>query len=341
MSYNEFTLPVKSEVVLEEGNIAKIEVHPCYPGYGVTLGNSLRRVLLSSIEGGAVTSLKIEGVKHEFSTIEGVYESVINIILNVKKLRFKVHTDKPVEVTLKAKGKKKVTAKDIDKNSDAEVINKDQFICELTEAKSEVDIKFTVEKGIGYSPVERREAKKKEIGVIEIDTSFSPVKRVSFNVVNTRIGKRTDYDKLVLEVETDGSVSSYDAFKNASEILSKNYAVLAGIKIAEVQKEVKKVKEDHEEKARQAEEAQKEAKVLMEEEGKEVKKEEDDINQYTLEKIGLPAKLINSLEKENITKVDELIKNTQDDLMKIEGIGESSIKEIKKSLGKYGIILPK
>jgi DNA-directed RNA polymerase subunit alpha len=343
MSYNEFTYPTKTEVITKKDNTAKIAVYPCYPGYGVTLGNVLRRVMLSSIAGGAVTSLKIEGVKHEFSAVDGVYENIIDIILNIKKLRFNISSDSPVELSLSVKGKKKITGADIKKNSEAELINKEQYICELTENKSEIDMTITVEKGIGFSPVERRETKKKVIGVIDIDTSFSPVKKVSFEVVNTRIGKRTDYEKLEIEIETDGSLTPLDAFKSASAELSRNFAIMSGIKPEVIAKEAIEIVEAKEasENQQMAEEKAKEDEQNITTLETVVKKEEEDFNTYSLTKIGLPAKIVKILEEADITTVEELIAHKKEELMKIEGVGESVIKEIKKNLGKYGIILSK
>ncbi len=340
MSYNEYTFPVDSKVLEKDGNRAQIEISPCYPGYGVTLGNSFRRVLLSSIPGGAVTAVKIEGAKHEFSAIEGIYQNMIDIILNIKKIRFNVATDEPVTLTLTAKGKKKVTAKDIQKDQGAEVINKDQFICELTEAKSEVEMTLIVEKGIGYSPIERREHDKKEIGLIEIDTLFSPMKNVSYEIKGTRLGKRTDYEKLIIDIETDGSLTPHDAFKQASLALGTSFAILANVKFEEIKKEATDIQEKNVTLKREKEEAEKDAEMEEPKEEKVVKREED-YNAYTLEKIGMPAKLINIFEKEGIKTVEDILKLKKDNLLEISGIGESSLKEVKKALGKHGITLTK
>src|SRR3989344_4451474 len=212
-------LPEKIKVVSKEEYKATFEISPLMPGYGPTLANPLRRVLLSSLTGAAVTSIKIKGVEHEFSTMSGVMEDVIEIILNVKKLRFKVHGDDPVKLTLEATGEKKVFGSDIKLTSDVELINADQYIATLTDKKSLLSMEIEIEKGMGYVSVEQRRKEKLPIGVIAIDAIFSPVKSVNFSVEDTRVGERIDYNKVTMEMETDGSIQPEQALKDATNIL--------------------------------------------------------------------------------------------------------------------------
>ncbi|MFA5029491.1 MAG: DNA-directed RNA polymerase subunit alpha [Patescibacteria group bacterium] len=220
----------KKFIVEEEarGTKAKIIIEPCYPGYGLTLGNALRRVMLSSLPGGAVTAVKIKGVGHEFSAIKNVSEDVVDIILNLKQLRIKVYADEPVTLQLKARGEKKVTGADIEPSSDAEVINKDCFIASLNDKDGELEMELTVAKGVGYVPTEEqvKSKGKGEIGLILVDSIFTPVLNVRLNIEATRVGQRVDYDKIVLEIETDGTISPEEALQKAAEILANQFSWL-------------------------------------------------------------------------------------------------------------------
>jgi DNA-directed RNA polymerase subunit alpha len=220
---------------IESGKKAKVIIEPCFPGYGLTLGNSLRRVMLSSLPGGAITAVKIKGVKHEFSTLENVPEDILELILNLKNVRFKVYSDEPVILTLKAEGKGKVTVKDIEKSLDAEPIDNGVVIATLTDETAKMEMEFTVVKGIGYLPVEEQERGKGEIGLITVDAIFTPVLNVGLQVETTRVGQKTDYDKIVLEVETDGTISPYDAVKKAAEILTNQFTWImeGGLRVIE------------------------------------------------------------------------------------------------------------
>ena len=221
------TLPNLPKVVKKEGNETVFEIEHLYPGYGITLGNSLRRVLLSSLEGAAVTQVKIKGVSHEFSTIPGVLEDVIQIMLNLKQLRFKAYTAEPQKATLKVKGEKKIKGSDFEIPAQLELVNKDCPIATLTDKKAELEIEIQVEKGIGYSPREVRKKEKLEIGTIPLDAIFTSVRRIAFRVENMRVGERTDFDRLFLELETDGTILPEDAFYQASEILVKHFSLFA------------------------------------------------------------------------------------------------------------------
>jgi len=213
-------------------NHGKFEILGCHPGYGTTLGNALRRVILSSLSGVAARSVKIKGVSHEFSTIEGVMEDVVQIILNLKQVRFKMHGegDETVKVTLKSKGEGVVTAASIKTPSSVEVVNPDQVIATLTDKKTEFEMEIEVDRGLGYVPVESRERDdEREIGVIAIDAIYTPVKRVNYEVENMRVGKRTDYDKITLEIITDGSVSPVEAFEKSVSILTGQFSSLTQV----------------------------------------------------------------------------------------------------------------
>jgi DNA-directed RNA polymerase subunit alpha len=222
-------LPNLPKIIKKEGNKAVFEIEALYPGYGVTIGNSLRRVLLSSLSGAAVTQVKIKGVPHEFSTIPGVLEDVVTIMLNLKQLRFKVFTEEPQKATLKVKGEKKVRGGDINLPSQVELVNKDCHIATLTTKSAELEMELLIEKGIGYSPREARKKEKLEIGAIPLDAIFTPIKRVSYRVENMRVGERTDYDRLFLEIETDGTISPEETFIQASEILVSHFSMFADV----------------------------------------------------------------------------------------------------------------
>ena len=207
------------------------QIEALYPGYGVTIGNSLRRVLLSSLEGAAITQVKIKGVPHEFSTIPGVKEDMLVIILNLKQVRFRSFSEEPQKAILKVKGEKVVTAASFQVPSQIELISKDAPIATLTSSSAELEMEIVIEKGIGYAPVGRRITKEKqEIGAIFLDAIFSPVQRVSFKVDHMRVGDRTDFDRLLLEIETDGTITPAQALWQASNILLKQFeAVSHGI----------------------------------------------------------------------------------------------------------------
>lgn len=226
-------IPEQIKVLSKDGSKTTFEISPLMPGYGATIANPLRRVLLSSLEGTAVTSVKIKGVDHEFSSIPGVLEDIIEVILNIKKIRFKLIGDGPVKLTLEIKGEKAVTAADIKLTSDVELINGDQHIATITDKKIGLSMELEVEKGIGYVPVEQRQKEKLAIGVIAVDAIFSPVKLVNFKIENVRVGQRIDFNKVVMEIETDGSVEPEEALKKASEILVDHFKLVSEVKIEE------------------------------------------------------------------------------------------------------------
>lgn len=235
-------LPEQVKTIKKEGNRATFEISPLMPGYGATIANPLRRVLLSSLEGAAVTSIKIKGVDHEFSTVPGVMEDIIQIILNVKRIRFKLFSSEPVKVSLRVKGDKEVTAADIKTTSDVEVINPDQHIAALTDKKTDFEMELDIERGVGYVPVEQRQKDKLAIGVIAIDAIFSPVRMVNFVVDNVRVGQRIDFNRITMDIETDGSIEPEEALKKASEVLIKHFETIGSVEVPEKKEEKPKKK---------------------------------------------------------------------------------------------------
>jgi DNA-directed RNA polymerase subunit alpha len=219
-------LPTKIELTPgPEKNQATLIVEPCFQGYGTTLGNALRRVLLSSLPGAAVTAVKITGAQHEFAAIPNIKEDVLELILNLKQLRLRVHSDEPVRLTLKKTGEGKVKAKDIQANSEVEIANPELHIATITDENGELEMEIIVARGRGFVTTEDR-GKEKEIGVIAIDSIFTPVKNVGYQVVDTRVGQITNFDKLILNVETDGTMTAKDAIEQATKLLLEHFELL-------------------------------------------------------------------------------------------------------------------
>lgn len=222
-------IPLPNKIKYQKGdniNEGRLIIEPCYPGYGMTLGNALRRVLLSSLSGGAVTAIKIKGVAHEFSAIPHLEEDIVELILNFKKLRLQVHSDKSVVLKLNITGKKEVLAGDIEKNSEVEIGNPDLVLANLTSKDAKLEMEIYVAQGRGYVPTEDREDEEKNIGVINIDSIFTPVLRVSINVENVRVGQMTNYDKLILDIVTDGTLDAEEAVKRSAQILIDHFSLL-------------------------------------------------------------------------------------------------------------------
>ena len=224
---------VSIKTISEDAKKGVFEVEGLYAGYGLTLGNALRRTLLSSLPGAAVTYLKIKNVPHEFSTLPGVKEDLIQLMLNFKKLRFATDSNEPQVLSLKMKGEKEVTGADIELNSEVEILNPEEVLANLTAKDSEFDAEVTVERGLGYSPAEARKSEKLPIGVIALDAFFSPVVSVNYNVEDMRVGDRTDYNRLRLEVETDGTVSASAALHKATSILKDHFEKVAAVEVKE------------------------------------------------------------------------------------------------------------
>jgi len=315
------TLPQKPKFTSVDAQTGKFEIEGCYPGYGTTLGNALRRVLLSSLGGSAVTSVKIKGVTHEFSTIPNVLEDVIQIILNLKQVRFKSYSEEPVKVSLKVKGEKVITAGMIECPSDVEVITKDAHIATITSPKGEMEMELEIRNGIGYVPVEQQERGEKEIGVIAVDAIYTPIKRVNYNVDNMRVGKKTDYEKVTLEITTDGSIDSKEAFAKAVAILVDQFSVFGTLAAAE-----------------KKESAAKEEVAEVSEEVVEEKKEDPKKTEVKSLK-NLSTRTLNVLEANKIETIGAIVKMTEAELADLEGMGAKGVKEIKKAIGDFGINL--
>lgn len=241
------TLPEKISIKDLKDNRYEVVIEPFYPGFGVTVGNSLRRVLLSSLGGAAVTSFKIDGAQHEFDSVEFIKEDLVEIMLNLKKLRLKVFSEEPIKLHLEVKGEKVVTAADITKNSDVEIINQDLVITTLTDKSAKLSMEMTVEQGLGYEVVEQRDEKEKlEIGNVAIDANFSPILNVSHDIQHVRVGEMTNYEKLTLNILTDGTIDAKEAISKAATILESQFAFL--ITKEEVkEKKVTKTKKEKEE----------------------------------------------------------------------------------------------
>lgn len=297
---------LKINTIKEEGNNGIYSYEPLPTGFGHTLANALRRVLLSSIKGAAVTQAKIEGATHQFTTLPGVKEDIVEITLNLKKLRFKSHSEDPVVVTLEKKGAGKVTAKDIELTSDVEIMNKDQHIATLADSKSKLEMELVIEQGVGYSPMEDRETSK--IGVIILDALFSPIVSANYSIEPTRYGGRTDLDKITFNIETDGSISPKEAIKEASKTLKEYYMLFEEWK-PEPEEEEKKEKSKAG--ARTGED-------------------------FLIEELPLQTRTINALKKAKVNTLHELAKKTDDELADIKNIGEKSLEEIKELLVKEG-----
>ncbi len=224
-------LPQPTKIVEQNQNHGVFVIEELYPGYGVTIGNSLRRVLLSSLEGAAITQVKIKGVSHEFSTLPGVQEDIVSILLNLKQMRFRLHGDEPQKAILKVKGEKEAKGSDFELPDPLELITKDLVLAHVTDKSAELEIEIQVERGIGYVSAEERKSERQEIGTITLDAIFTPIKRVSSKVENMRVGDQTDFNRVTLEIETDGSLDPETALWQAADLLLKQFEVVkSGVK---------------------------------------------------------------------------------------------------------------
>lgn len=324
MSDLNILLPSKLSVVSEVGTKGVYEIDGLYPGYGHTLGNSLRRIILSSLTGAAITSLKIDGVDHEFSTIDGVKEDVITILLHLKQVRFRLLTDESQVVKLSIKGPKSVTAGDIEAGGQVEILNKDLHIAEVT-GKVNLSIEMTVEKGLGFVPKDMHQKSKNEVGTISIDAIFTPIRRVSYEVENMRVGDKTNHNRLRMTIETDGTLSPREALEKSITIMTEQLQAIVGFSIAPKLSNKESLKEE------------------KEEEKEESKK--DDNNEFTdtlktrIDTLNLSTRTLNALNGANIRTIGGIARKKKEDLLEIEGIGDKGIQEIKKVLGEYGITL--
>ena len=336
------TLPEKPIIIKQEGNFAVFEIRSCYPGYGSTIGNALRRVLLSSLVGSAITSVKIANISHEFSTIPGVIEDAVEIILNLKKIKFKMHIDEPVKLSLKTSKEGEVKASDIKVNSDVEVANKDAYIATVTDKNAKLDMEIKIEKGVGYMPIEQQSEDKLEIGNIAIDAIFTPVKRVTYHVENMRVGKMTNYDKLIFEIETDGSMTPEEAFKEATRLLVEHFNLFKEVIDQKTKEDEKKVEIEEKELLKESKTAEKEIeKKEKEVKDQQQKEDSEGILKTLVGDIGLSIRISKILTENKIKIINKIIKKSEDDLKELPGMGDKGIKEIKKALGKFGLTLKK
>lgn len=309
-------------IEIEKPNIEKLEldadnssgkfvIEPLEGGFGITLGNSLRRVLLSSLPGAAVSFVNIRGVEHEFATIPGVLEDVPQIILNIKGLVLKLNGDDSVKVVIEKKGEGEITAADIGVVPGLEIVNPDHHIATLNE-DADVYMELTIEKGRGYEPAELKKDDVTEIGIIPIDSNFSPVKKVNWKVENTRVGNRTDYDRLILDATTDGSIQADEAVSLAAKILIEHLELFVGLTehVDDVNIMVEK-EEDNKEK----------------------------VLEMTVEELDLSVRSFNCLKRANINTVEELVNKSVEDMMKVRNLGKKSLEEVEQKLAEMGLSL--
>jgi len=311
MKLKGFQIPKKLEVDADTltGTYGRFTAEPFERGFGTTIGNSLRRVLLSSLEGAAVTSIKIEGVLHEFSSIPGVVEDVTDIVLNVKKLRFRMHSDRPKTITIDVEGPGAVYGSHIDADADIEILNPDLLIATL-DKDTRFTMEMTVKKGRGYVPSEKNKEADSPIGVMPVDAIFSPVQKVNFWVENARVGQETDYDKLILDVTTDGSVSPEDAVAYSAKILKDHLSIF----------------------------------INFEEEGEMIESEteeaEEKFNENLLRSVNeleLSVRSANCLKNANIQTIADLVQRSESEMLKTKNFGRKSLNEIKDILHEMGL----
>jgi len=295
--------PLLAAVNENSATSAEFVIEPLHMGYGNTLGNSLRRVLLSSIKGAAIVAFRVEGATHEFTTLPGVKEDVVDIMLNLKNVRLKVHTDEPIELRLEKKGAGVVTASDIKTTADVEIVNPEQVICTIDDPKKSVLIDLVVESGRGYRTIEDSSSSRLHSDMIALDAVFSPVLRVRYKVDNTRVGQETNLDKLLLTVDTDGAISPREAFEEAAAILVNQYTALAGSTSVEA------------------------APAL----GQTDDEDASELN-TPIEELNLTARTANALVNNDIRTVHDLVTLSEQDLRELKGFGSKALDEVKDKL---------
>ena len=312
------TLPSKPRIVSEEEHAGTYEIDGLYPGYGHTLGNSLRRIILSSLPGAAIVSVKIDGVEHEFSTVDGIREDVVTILLNLKKLRFEVLTGESQTVTLSVKGPKKVSGADLSLPGQVRLLNPNSYICEITDA-TKLEAEFRVERGLGYVPREALKKERVEIGEISLDAAFSPIRRANYEVENMRVGDRTDFNRLRITIETDGTISPRSALEQSIEVMITQLKAVVGFREEELSSSAAPMAESA------APSASPEASA--------------EAMKTRIEDLDLSSRTISALEKANIRTVGGLARKKEEDLLEIDGLGPKAIQEIKRALANFGIVL--
>jgi len=295
----------------EDGRYGRFEVQPLERGYGTTLGNSLRRILLSSLPGAAVTNIKIEGVLHQFSTIPGVVEDTTEIILNLKELAIKVHSEGPHTLRLDAEGEGDVTAGDLRAGADVEILNPELRIATLAEG-GELHMELTVQRGTGYVPAEQNKNEEQAIGVIPVDSIFTPIRRVNYTVEHTRVGQRTDFDKLSIEVWTNGTIEPKEAMSLGARVLNEHLNLFMGLTDDAGDLE-----------------------IMVEQE----EDEKDQLLEMSIEELDLSVRSYNCLKRAGINTVGELTQKTADDMMKVRNLGKKSLAEVEGKLAEFGLSL--
>lgn len=309
-------LPENIDIAEENDTTATFSIHPYYPGYGPTVGNAIRRVLLSSLPGAAITHVKIEGVDHEFSAVPGVKEDIVSLMLNLKQVRLASQSDQPVEITLKGSGVKKITAGDFKVPPDVTIANPDHVIATLTDASAKLELRCTVEQGRGYVPSEAREHETRDIGTVALDAIFTPVERVSFHVENVRVGKATNYHKLTLTITTDGTITPREALKQAASILADHFGELAG----DFEKALTAARPPEE--------------ISLPTESATTEPEN------TLSLLQLPSRVHNALERIGITTVEQVLELTNEQIQDIPGLGEKAVSDIKQAIASHKAAVP-
>ncbi|MFT7507399.1 MAG: DNA-directed RNA polymerase subunit alpha [Acidimicrobiales bacterium] len=309
-------LPSKPRIVNEEEFHGVYEIDGLYPGYGHTLGNSLRRIILSSLPGAAITHVKITGAAHEFDTLSGVKEDVINILLNIKRIRLALHGDEPITITLKKKGVGIVTAADIEVPSQVEVLSPKQVIAEITNKTTELEIELTVEKGLGYVAREIHQKDKVEVGTIAMDAVFTPIRRANYEVENMRVGDRTDYNRLRMVIETDGTMTPKEALEQSIEVMIHQLKSIIGFQEPEQESTETPIVED--------EAATEDAEI------------DPDVLKTRIETLDLSARTLAALEEANIRTVGGLVRKKKTDILALEGIGPKGVDEIIDLLKEMG-----
>ena len=317
MSEHAIILPSKPKILHEEGNSGVYEIEGLYPGYGHTLGNSLRRIILSSLSGAAVTSVKVDGASHEFSTLEGVKEDVVNIILNLKHVRFRVVGEGPFVVTLSTKGPKTVQARDLKTPSQVEVMNPELPLATITSKGTELALELTVETGLGYVPKEVLHKEKIEVGTIALDAVFTPIRRVHYEIENMRVGNRTDYNRLKISIETDGIITPREALEQAIHTMIHQLKAIVGFE------------EPRDEAAEEA----------IADEARPESSEGVDPAKIKIDDLNFSVRTHKALSLAGIRTIAGLSKKKEEDLMEITGLGEKGLEEIKSALEHYGLSL--
>ena len=323
MSDYHIALPSKPRVVSESERSGTYEIDGLYPGYGYTLGNSLRRIIHSSLPGAAVTHVKIPGIAHEFSTIEGVKEDVVTILLNIRKIRFKLLSDEPQTIALSIKGPQEVTAANLKLQGQVEVLNPEQHIADVT-GKINFEMELRAERGLGYIPKEEHQKDRVEIGTIALDAIFSPIRRANYEVENMRVGDRTDFNRLRILIETDGTLAPREALETAITTMIHQLKAVVGFKEEEVQ-EMPQVMSGGD--------------IRMGARDEKAQPMDAEILKTRITELNMPQRVEMALDNASIRTVGGLVRKREDDLLAIEGLGQKGLQDIKRALSNLGLTL--